>query len=101
MPKANRVHSTPRRTASKNKADHPVKDHPEQRDLDHADAFRDLEYTVSGIFCMAEIAADIANGAITDERIEMTHFAVFRLRDMIRELHTKYFEDLRAGKAVT
>jgi hypothetical protein len=93
MTQAKRVHSTPRRTASK------IKD-PGQRDLHHSDAFRDLEYTVSGIFCMAEIAAEIANGPTAGERLEMTHFALFRLRDMIREMHTKYFEDLRAGKAV-
>jgi hypothetical protein len=95
MAKAKRVHSTPRRTASKIKADH-----PEQRDLDHAEAFRDLEGLIGSLFCMAEIAADIANGTTTKERIEMTHFAVFRLRDMIRDLHAEYRGALGGGKAV-
>jgi hypothetical protein len=48
---------------------------------------------------MAEIAADVADGATTKERIEMTHFAVFRLRDMIRDLHAEY-RDRLTGKAV-
>jgi hypothetical protein len=98
MAKAKRVHSTPRRTASKIKADS-VKN-PGQPDLDHAEAFRDLEAPIASLFCMAEIAAEVTNERNTDERIEMTHFAVYRLRDVIRDLRDEYLKGLHTGKAL-
>jgi hypothetical protein len=64
MAKADRVFSTPRRTASKIKAKKSPKpaESEEQRDLRHGEAFRNLETPMLELFCMAEIAADVATG---------------------------------------
>lgn len=48
---------------------------------------------------MAEIAAEVATGRQTDERIEMSHFTVYQLTEMIRDLRAKYRTGLNA-KAV-
>jgi hypothetical protein len=94
MAQANRVHSTPRRTASKNKPE------TSESDRHHAEAFRDLELPILSLFYMGEIAAEVTNGLQTDDRLEMTHFAIFRLCDMIVDLHANYSAALNAGKAV-
>ena len=72
---------------------------PEQHDMHHGNAFRDLDGSIHDLYCMAEIAAEVATGTQTDERLEMTHFALYQLRDIIVDLRTKYRSDLAAGKA--
>jgi hypothetical protein len=91
MAKATRVHSTPRRTASKIKVKKSTKsasaESEEQRNLRHAEAFRDLESPMIKLFCMAEIAGNVATDRIS----------VYRLCDMVRDLRAKYRADLHAG----
>jgi hypothetical protein len=108
MAKATRVHSTPRRTASKIKVKKSAKsasaESEEQRNLRHGKAFRDLENPMLNLFCMAEIAGDVVIDRISEDQQEIMHFAVYRLCDMVRDLRAKYRADLRAvpsrGKAV-
>jgi hypothetical protein len=99
MAKANRVLSTPRRTASKIKLKKSAKpaESEEQRNLRHGKAFRDLEHPMLDLFCMAEIAGDVALDHISEDQQEIMHFAVYRLCDMVRELRAKYRADLNAG----
>jgi hypothetical protein len=88
--------STPRRTASKIKAE-PVA----SRDLRHAKAFRDLESPMHDLFCQSEIAADIITGVDRGKDWnEITHFAVYQLCEMVRAFRAKYRVDLHAGKTV-
>jgi carotenoid cleavage dioxygenase-like enzyme len=98
MAKAKRVLSTPRITAPKNRVKKAA--NPEKHDIHHGKAFRDLDGSIHDLYCAAEIAAEVATGTQTDERLEMTHFALYQLRDMIVDLRTKYRSDLAAGKAV-
>ena len=98
MAKATRVLSTPRRTASKIKATKSVKpaESEEQRNLRHGNAFRDLEGAMLDLYCMAEIAAEAVTG-MHEEKEEISHFAIYRLCEMVRELRAKYRLDLHAG----
>jgi hypothetical protein len=98
MAKATRVHSTPRRTASKIKTK-PTESN-EQRDLRHSEAFRDLEQPIREVWCLAEMAAEAAVGIAPGAKNEILHFAVYRLCEMVRDLRTKYLADWPAGKAV-
>jgi hypothetical protein len=101
MTKATRVLSTPRKTASKiqrKKRAKPVES-GEQRDLRHAEAFRDLETPVRELYLLGEIAAEAATG-IHEDQTELLHFSIYRLCETIRDFRAKYREDLRAGKAV-
>jgi len=104
MAKATRVHSTPRRTASKIKVKKLAKpasaESQEQRDQRHGGAFRDLESPVGEIYCMAEITADVAMNITRSPENEIAAFAICHLCEMVRDLHTKYRADLRAGEAV-
>ena len=101
MTKADRVLSTPRRTASKIKVKKIAKsasaESEEQRNLRHAEAFRDLENPMLELFCMAEIAGNVANDRISEDQQEIMHFSVYRLCDMVRDLCAKYRADLDAG----
>jgi hypothetical protein len=92
------VYSTPRPTASKIRAKKSVKpvESEEQRNLRHGKAFRDLEASMLELYCMAEIAAEAATGMHEDKE-EITHFAIYRVCEMIRELRAKYRVDLHAG----
>jgi hypothetical protein len=101
MAKAKRVHSTPRRTASKINAKKSAKpaESEEQRNLRHGEAFRDLEGPMLELYCMAEIAVDVATG-VREDQDELVYFAIGRICEMVRDLRTKYRADLRAGKAV-
>ena len=104
MAKANRVLSTPRRTASKIL---PVSS-PEHGVPSHDEAFRDMESPMREIYCMAKITSDVATNITRSPENEITrspeneivHFAIGRLCEMVCDLHNKYHEDLRAGKAV-
>jgi hypothetical protein len=105
MAKAKRVHSTPRRTASKIQAKKPAKpakpaESDEQRNLRHAKAFRNFEGPFFQVFCMSQITSTLLD-PIQDE---LAVFAVSRLCDMISDLHDKYTADSRGlvprGKAV-
>jgi hypothetical protein len=100
MTKANRVHSTPRKTAPKIKAKNSAKpaESEEQRNLRHGKAFRDLENPMLDLFCMAEIASDVTINPSEDQQ-EIMHFAVYRLCDMVRDLRAKYRADLHAGSS--
>jgi hypothetical protein len=108
MPKANRVHSTPRRTASKIKAKKSAKpasaESQEQRDQRHGEDFRDLESPVRELFCMSEITHDLAMELSPGHRSEILHFSISRLYAMIRDFSAKYRADIHAkparGKAV-
>jgi hypothetical protein len=98
MAKATRVHSTPRRTASKIKAK-PAESN-EQHNQRHGEAFRDLEQPIREVYCMAEIAAEAAIGISPGDKNEIVHFAICRLCEMVRDLRAKYRADWHAGKAV-
>jgi hypothetical protein len=98
MTRADSVHSTPRKTASKiqrKKRAKPVESE-EQRNLRHDKAFRDLEAPMHDLYCMAEIAAQAAEG-VEEHQIEITHFAIYRLCEMVRDFRAKYRADLHAG----
>src|SRR5271169_217614 len=101
MTKTTRVHSTPRRTASKIQNKKPVKplESEEQRNLRYAEAFRDLETPVRHLYLMGEIAADIATG-MHEDQAELMHFSIYRLCEMVRDFRTKYRADLDAGPAI-
>lgn len=47
---------------------------------------------------MAEIAEDVAAAPMTNEQIEVIHFTIYRLNEMIRDLRAKYQADLNAAK---
>ena len=100
MTQANRVHSTPRRTASKikvKKSTKPVSaESEEQRNLRHGKAFRDLETPMLELYCMAEISADVVTG-VHEDQDELAHFAIYRVCEMVRDLRAKYRADLHAG----
>jgi hypothetical protein len=98
MTKADSVHSTPRKTALKIQRRKPAKpaESKEERNLRHAEAFRDLEASVLELYCMAEITTSTATGVGEDQR-EITHFALYRLCEMVREFRAKYRTDLHAG----
>jgi len=98
MTKADSVHSTPRRTASKIKAKKSAKpaESEEQRNLRHGGAFRELEMPMLELFCMAEIAANVAAG-VHEDQDELTHFVIYRICDLVRDLRAKYRRDLHAG----
>lgn len=98
MTKATRVHSTPRKTAPKIQSKKHAKpaESKEQRNLLHANAFRDLEAPVRELYLMGEIAADIAHGMHEDQR-ELMHFSIHNLCERIRDFRAKYRADLHAG----
>jgi hypothetical protein len=100
MTRADRVHSTPRKTAFKTKSKE--KEKPVAAEArNHREMFRNLEAPMRELFCMAEITAEVATGLQTDERIEITHFAIYRLCEMVRDLRAQYMTDLRLGAEVT
>jgi hypothetical protein len=101
MTQANSVHSTPRRTASKIKVKKIAKpasaESEEQRNLHHGKAFRNLEAPIHELYCMAEIAAEVATG-VHEDQDEIEHFAIYRLCEMVRDFRAKYRSELRAGR---
>ena len=91
MAKAKRVHSTPRRTASKIK---PVQ--MAARSCGHS--FRSLESTMTECLLMAHIAAIVAHDTLSDSEPRISAdqagavtFAVYQLTNAVRELHAQYF----------
>jgi hypothetical protein len=96
MAQAKSVLSTPRRTASKIL---PVSS-PEHGVPSHDEAFREMESPMREIYCMAKITSDVATNITRSPENEIVHFAIGRLCEMVCDLHNKYHEDLRAGKAV-
>jgi galactokinase len=98
MTKAKRVLSTPRKTASKNQTKKRAKsvESEEQRNLRHAEAFRDLETPVRELYLMGEIAAEAATG-MHEDQTELLHFSVYRLCETIRDFRAKYRADLHEG----
>jgi hypothetical protein len=100
MAKANRVHSTPRKTAPKIKVKKSAKpaESEEQRNLRHGKAFRDLEMPMLELYCMAEISAEVATG-VHEDQDELSHFAIYRICEMVRDLRAKYSADLHAGSS--
>jgi hypothetical protein len=62
MTQADRVLSTPRRTASKNRVKKVAEavENTEQRNLRHGEAFRELESPMRELGCMAEITIETA-----------------------------------------
>jgi hypothetical protein len=99
MTKAKRVPSTPRRAASKIQQAKSIKSE-DQRDLVHAQAFRDLEAPVRELYLMGEIVIDLTLGGVHEDQTEMMHFSIYHLCEMIREFRAKYRADLLdKGKA--
>jgi hypothetical protein len=101
MTTAKRVRGTPRRTAAKIKVKKSAKpastESEERRNLRHAEAFRDLEHPLLDLFCMAEIAADVANDRISEDQQEIMHFSIYGICKMVRDLRAKYRAVLDAG----
>jgi hypothetical protein len=97
MTKAKRVHSTPRRTASKIRVNKPAEG---EEDRQHSAAFSDLESPMRDLFCMAKIAREAASKIGRGDDNEVAVFAIFQLCDMIVDTHAQYIVDLSAGKAV-
>ena len=90
MPKATRVHSTPRRTASKIK---PVQ--RPARSCGHS--YRSLESTMTECLLMADVAAMVAHDTLSDSEPRISAdqagavtFAVYQLTNAVRELHAQY-----------
>jgi len=102
MTTAKRARGTPRRTAPKIKVKKSAKpasaESEEQRNLRHAEAFRDLENPMLQLFCMAEIADNVANDRISEDQQEIMHFSIYRICEMVRDLRAKYRADLHAGR---
>jgi hypothetical protein len=69
------VHGPPRRTESKIQRKKRAKsvESEEQRNLRHAEAFRDLETPVRELYLMGEIASDIPAEARRPERAKQQH----------------------------
>jgi hypothetical protein len=87
MTKADRVHSTPRRTASKIK--------PLQK---AAHTYRSLESRMTECLLMADVAAIVAHDTLSDseprisaDQAAAVTFAVYQLTSAVRELHAQYF----------
>jgi hypothetical protein len=97
MTKANRVHSTPRRTASKIKLNKPAEG---EEDRNRSAAFGDLESPMGDLFCMAKMTREAAGRITRGDENEVAVFAIFQLCDMIVELRANYWKELNAGKAV-
>jgi hypothetical protein len=94
MAKADSVHSTPRRTASKIKVSKPAEGEEERK---HSEAFRDLESPMRELFCMAEITMEATMSITRSDENEIIAFAVSQLCNMVRDLRAKYRADLHAG----
>jgi hypothetical protein len=99
------VHSTPRRTASKIKAQPPARI---SADVSAAQAYGKLESQVTECFLQAEVAAIVVDNTLSDAKpsvtadtaMAVTH-AVYQLVADVRALHAQYYEYLAsAGKAV-
>jgi hypothetical protein len=104
MAQANRVHSTPRRIASK--IDVPSGELV-ARDKRLALAYLRIEPFICDINNMAALAHDAVmnqdRASASKDANSLAQFAVFHLIDMIRDLHRRYREDDfdRSEKAVT
>ena len=68
-----------------------------QRARNNAEAFRDLENPMLELFCMAEIAGNVAIDRISEDQQEIMYFSVYRLCNMVRDMRAKYRADLDAG----
>jgi hypothetical protein len=91
MAKATRVHSTPRRTASKTK---PV----QQAAHSCGHNYRSLESAMTECLLMADVAAIVAHDTLSDseprisgDQAAAVTFAVYQLTTAVRELHAQYF----------
>jgi hypothetical protein len=89
MPKATRVHSTPRRTASKIK--------PVQAARSCGHSYRSLECQMTECLLMADVAAIVAHDTLSDSEPRISAdqagavtFAVYQLTNAVRELHAQY-----------
>jgi hypothetical protein len=94
MAQADRVHSTPRRTASKIK---------EAQQVAHScwHIYQSLESTLTECLLMADVAAIVAHDTLSDSepRISANQagavtFTVYQLTNAVRELHAQYFNGL-------
>jgi hypothetical protein len=102
MAKATRVHSTPRRTASKIKAEKPAA--RISADVSDAQAYGELESQVTECFLQAEVAAIVVHDTLSDAEpsvtadaaMAVTH-AVYQLVAEVRALRKQYFEHLESG----
>jgi hypothetical protein len=107
MAKATRVHSTPRRTASKIKAQPTTEDHI-RIDASRTHTYLELECRVTECFMQAEVAAIVVHDTLSarvpevtaDQAMAVTH-AVYQLVADVRALRSQYFGYLESDtKAV-
>jgi hypothetical protein len=105
MAQANRVYSTPRRTASKIEANSAARI---SRAVSDAQAYGELESQVTECFLQAEVAAIVVHDTLSDAEprvtaktaMAVTH-AVYQLIADVRALRTQYYEYLESdAKAV-
>jgi hypothetical protein len=89
MIQADRVHSTPRRTASKIK--------PVQKAARCGHTYRSLESQMTECLLMADVAAIVAHDTLSDSEPRISAdqagavtFAVYQLTNAVRELHAQY-----------
>jgi hypothetical protein len=90
MTQATRVHSTPRRTASKIK---PLQKAARSR----GHGYRSLESQMTECLLMAEVAAIVAHNTLSDseprisaDQAAAVTFAVYQLTNAVRDLHSQY-----------
>jgi hypothetical protein len=92
MAKADRVHSTPRRTASKSK---PLKQRVKSNEAENSARYLAIE----PLLCDVYRAAEIAHDAVADDK-EYASFAVFQLFNMVGDLREMFYGRPVAQKAV-
>jgi hypothetical protein len=107
MAKATRVHSTPRRSASKIDPPKPLTSDEKAARYQHlAEAYLRMEAVICDVNNMATLAQDAVMNDVgvcaSKDTNSLAHFAVYHLVDMIRDLHKQYLEDdfERSEKAV-
>ena len=98
MTRADSVHSTPRRTASKIKE-------VQQAAQSCGRSYGSLESAMTECLLMADIAAIVAHDTLSDSEPRISAdqagavtFAVYQLTNAVRELHAQYFNGF--GKAL-
>jgi hypothetical protein len=109
MTKATRVHSTPRRTASKIKPSNESTAEKDASTATWAAAYFALESVICDVANMATIAKQAmfdSDGNASKQDKQLAFFSVYHLCDMVADLRRKYYEvnrprDSPGRKAVT
>jgi hypothetical protein len=97
MTQATRVHSTPRRTASKTKPTPPIQQ-PATKEVICGHGYRSLESQMTECFLIAEVAAIVVHDTLSDSEPRISAdqagavtFAVYQLTNAVLGLHAQYF----------